>query len=55
MKGSEFVFDYAHLLYYKRHKINPNCVGSCIVALNHKVALIVTLNQVEKGKTHEKI
>ena len=24
MEGSEFVFDYVHLLYYKCHKINPN-------------------------------
>ena len=24
-KCSEFVFDYVHLLYYKCHKINPNC------------------------------
>ena len=24
MKGSEFVFDYVHLLYYKCYKINPN-------------------------------
>ena len=24
MKGSEFVFNYVHLLYYKCHKINPN-------------------------------
>ena len=24
MKGSEFVFDYVHLLYYKCHKINFN-------------------------------
>ena len=24
MKGSEFVFGYVHLLYYKFHKINPN-------------------------------
>ena len=24
IKGSEFVFDYVHLLYYKCHKINPN-------------------------------
>ena len=55
MKGSEFVFDYVHLLYYKRHKINPNCGGSCIVALNHKAALIVTLNHEKKGKTPEKI
>ena len=28
MKGSEFVFDYIHLLYYKCHKINPNRGGS---------------------------
>ena len=27
MKGIEFVFDYAHLLYYKCHKINPNRGG----------------------------
>ena len=24
MKGSEFVFNYSHLIYYKCHKINPN-------------------------------
>ena len=24
MKGSEFLFDYVQLLYYKWHKINPN-------------------------------
>ena len=24
MRGSEFVFDYVHLLYYKCHKVNPN-------------------------------
>ena len=28
MKGSEFVFDYVHLLHNKCHKINPNCCGS---------------------------
>ena len=28
MKGSEFAFDYVQLLYYKCHKINPNCGGS---------------------------
>ena len=27
MKGSEFVFDYVHLLYNKCHKINPNRGG----------------------------
>ena len=30
MKGSEFVFDYVHLMCYKCHKINLNCVGSNI-------------------------
>ena len=30
MKGSEFVFNYVHLLYYKCHKINLNCGGSYI-------------------------
>ena len=30
MKGSEFVFDFVHLLYYKCHKINPNHSGSYI-------------------------
>ena len=27
MKGSEFVLDYVHLLYYKCHKTNLNCGG----------------------------
>ena len=27
MKGSEFVFDCVHLLYYKCYKINPSCGG----------------------------
>ena len=30
MKGSEFLFDYFHLLYYKCHKKDPNCGGSYI-------------------------
>ena len=25
MRGSDFIFDLVHLLYYKCHKINPNC------------------------------
>ena len=28
MNGSEFVFDYVHILYYKCQKINPNHGGS---------------------------
>ena len=30
MKGSEFPFNYVHLLYYECHKINPNLGGSYI-------------------------
>ena len=30
MKANEVVFAYVHLLYYKRHKINPNRGGSYI-------------------------
>ena len=30
MRGSEFVFDYVKLLYYKCHKINLNRGGSSI-------------------------
>ena len=28
MNGSDFLFDYVYLLYYKCYKINPNCGGS---------------------------
>ena len=28
MRSSDFIFDCVHLLYYKCHKINPNCDGS---------------------------
>ena len=35
MRGSDFVFDCAHFLYYKGHKINPNLHGgSNIDSLN---------------------
>ena len=30
MRGSDFIFDCVHLLYYKFHKRNPNCGGSYI-------------------------
>ena len=30
MRGSEFIFGYVYLLYYKCHKINPNCGESYI-------------------------
>ena len=34
MKDGEFVFNYVHILYYKCHKINPNCDGSYIDPLD---------------------
>ena len=41
MRGSDFIFDYVHLLYYKCHKINFKRGGSYIdssdwAALNHE-------------------
>ena len=30
MKGSDFIFNYVNLLYYKCHKVNPNHGGSYI-------------------------
>ena len=32
LKGSEFVFDYVNLLYYKCHKISLICGRSCILS-----------------------
>ena len=34
MRGSEFVFDYVQLLYYKCHRINLNHAGSYIDSIN---------------------
>ena len=34
LEGSEIVFNYVHLLYYKCHKINPNRGGSYIDSSN---------------------
>ena len=34
MRGSEFVFDYVQLLYYKYHKVNLNRGGSYIDSPN---------------------
>ena len=48
MKGSEFVFDYVHLLYCKCHKINPNRGGSYIDSpdwMKNKNASINSINK----------
>ena len=48
MKGSEFVFDYVQLLYYKCHKVNANHFGSYIDSPNwikNKKAAINPINK----------
>ena len=48
MRGSEFVFDYVQLLYYKWHKINLNCGGSYIVSPDWIKNKKATINLVNK-------
>ena len=48
MKGSEFVFDYVQLLYYKCHKINSNLGGSYVDSpdwIKNKKATINPINK----------
>ena len=48
MRGSEFVFDYVQLLYYKCHKINPVCGGSYMESpdcIKNKKATINPINK----------
>ena len=48
MKGSEFVFDYVQLLYYKCHKTNFNRDGSYISSpdwINNKKGTINPINK----------
>ena len=47
MRGSEFVFDYVDLLYYKCHKINLNCDGSYI-DLPNWIKKKATINPINK-------
>ena len=49
IKGSEFVLDYAQLLYYKCHKINKNCCGLYINSpawIKIKKATISPINKI---------
>ena len=48
MKGSEFVFDYVQLLYYKCYKINPNRGGSYIDSPDWIKNKNVTINPINK-------
>ena len=51
MKGSQFVFDYVHLLHYKCHKINLDHGGSYIDSpdwIKNKKATINPINKKDK-------
>ena len=48
MKGSEFVIDYVHLLYYKCHKMNPSCCGSYIDSPDWIKNKKATINPISK-------
>ena len=48
MRGSEFVFDYVQLLYYKCHKINLNCGGSYIDSSDWIKNKKATINPINK-------
>ena len=51
MKGSDFVFNYLHLLYYKCHKINPNRCESYIDSpdwIKNKKGTINPINKKDK-------
>ena len=50
MKGSEFLFNYVQLLYYKFHKINPNRGGSYMDSpdwVKNKKATINPINKID--------
>ena len=48
MESSEFLFDYVHLLYYKRHKISPNRGGSYIDSRDWIKNKKATINPINK-------
>ena len=48
MRGSEFVFDYVHLLYYKYHRINLICSGSYIDSPDCIKNKKATINAIKK-------
>ena len=48
MRGSEFVFDYVHLIYYKCHRINLNRRGSYIYSPDWIKNKKATINHTNK-------
>ena len=49
MRGGEFLLNYVHSLYYKRHKINPNrsrpCIESSSDWITNKKATKTSINK----------
>ena len=48
MKSGELVFDYVDLLYFKCHKVNPNCSGSNIDSPDWIKNKKTTINPINK-------
>ena len=48
MKGTEFVFNYVQLLYYRCHKINPNRGGSPVDSPDSIKNKKATINPINK-------
>ena len=48
MKGSDFIFDCVHFLYYKYHKVNLNCGGSYIDSPDWIKNKKTTVNRIKK-------
>ena len=49
MKGSDFYFYYVHLLYFKCHKVNPNCGGSYIDSPDWRKTKKAKINPLNKN------
>ena len=48
IRGTHFIFDYVHVLYYKCHKINPNWGGSYIDSTDWIKNKNATINPINK-------
>ena len=52
MKGSEFVFNFVQLLYYKCHEINLNCDGSYIDSRDWIKIKKATINSINEANNN---
>ena len=48
MRGSDFIFDWVYLFYYKCHKTNPNRGGSCADSTDCIKTKKATINPINK-------